>query len=400
MSATDQILADARLQVPQSAANRWAAIFGAIGLVGLGVTALGFFNEAEKADTLLSYLVAFVFLATISVGGLFFAMLQHLVGARWSVTVRRLAENFGAILPLVALLFIPIALGIKTLYPWASGEPLEEAVAAKAGYLNVEFFLGRAIFYLLTWAILGTVFYRRSLKLDESGDPQLILGMRKLAAPGILLFGVTLSFAGFDWMMSLDPTWASTMFGVYTFAGTMLSTLATIILAAQFAQRAGYLKDVVNVEHYHDLGKLLFGFIVFWAYIAFSQFFLIWYANLPEETHWFRLHWENGWSTLTVALIFLHFVIPFFAVLSRFAKRNRTIMMIVPLLLVGMHYVDLFWLVMPLKRSEPQLHLRDLTALIGMAGIGLAAVMNRMGASPLIPVKDPLLSAALEYDNG
>jgi glucan phosphoethanolaminetransferase (alkaline phosphatase superfamily) len=248
--------------------------------------------------------------------------------------------------------------------------------------------------------VLGTIFYRRSLELDRTGDPQLILGMRKLAAPGVLLFGVTLSFAGFDWMMSLDPTWASTMFGVYTFAGTMLSTLATIILCAQVAQRSGYLKDVINTEHYHDLGKLMFGFIVFWAYIAFSQFFLIWYANLPEETHWFRLHWESGWSSVTVPLIFLHFVIPFFSVLSRFAKRNRTIMLLVPILLVGMHYVDLFWIIVPLKRSEPQLHLRDLTALIGLAGIVLGAVMNRMGASPLIPIKDPMLKAALEYDNG
>jgi hypothetical protein len=159
------------------------------------------------------------------------------------------------------------------------------------------------------------------------------------------------------------------------------------------------LKGVINKEHYHDLGKLTFGFIVFWAYIAFSQFFLIWYANIPEETHWYRLHWENGWHTVTLALVFLHFVIPFFTILSRYPKRNTSVMLGVSLLLLGMHYVDLFWIIVPVKRGELSLHFRDITALVGMLGIGLAVLFNRMGAAPLIPIKDPLLSRALEYDN-
>lgn len=399
MSATERILEGARLEMPSQNANRLAAVFGVIGLLGLCVTGLGLMNEAERPDTLASYLVAFMFIATISVGGLFFTLLQYLVGAFWSVTIRRLAENLATLLPLVAILFLPIAWGAKDLFPWASGQDLGPEVAAKAGYLNLNFFLARAVVYLLTWAILGTVYYRRSLAVDKSGDPHIVLRLRKFSAPAILLFALTITFAGFDWLMSLDPTWASTMFGVYTFAGVILSVLAAITTTAVLLQRAGYLKDVINKEHYHDLGKLMFGFIVFWAYIAFSQFFLIWYANIPEETHWFMVHWENGWSTITLALCFLHFGVPFFTILSRYPKRTPAVMLAVSLLLLCMHYVDLFWVVMPLKRKALEVHFRDITALVGMVGLGLGFLLHRMGSAPLIPIRDPLLKASLEYDN-
>ncbi len=402
MIATERILEGARLEMPRGNANRMAAVFGVIGILGLGATALGFFNPTERADALTSYLVAFMFIATIAAGSLFFTFLQYLVGAFWSVAVRRLAENLASLLPLVAILFVPIAWGIRDLYPnWAGGGHLPPDVQAKVGYLNVEFFLARAVVYLLTWAILGTVAYRRSLELDRTGDPHIILGLRKLSPFAVILFGLSISFAGVDWLMSVDPTWASTIFGVYTFAGSFLTALAAITVSAVLLQKSGYLKNVINQEHFHDLGKLMFGFIVFWAYIAFSQFFLIWYSNIPEETHWFRLHWENGWSSLTVALIFLHFVIPFFAILSRHPKRNRVAICAVSLLLIVMHYVDLFWIVMPLKRqSEMQVHFRDITALVGMVGVALGFLFTRLGAAPLIPIKDPLLPASLEYDNG
>ena len=399
MSATERILADARLEMPSSNANRMAAIFGVIGVIGLIATGLGFLNEAERSDALMSYLVAFMYLVTLSVGGAFFTLLQYLVGAFWVIAVRRIAENMAAATPLLLPLFAPIIWGMKLIYPWASGGVLPPDVEAKVGYLNTEFFLIRAVGYLLIWAFLGFLVYNRSRAVDRTGDVGIIKSMRKLSAPCIIAFGVTITFAGFDWFMSTDPTWASTMFGVYIFAGTILSTLAAIILTAILLQRAGYLVGVINKEHYHDLGKLTFGFIVFWAYIAFSQFFLIWYANIPEETHWYTLHWNNGWSTMTLALIFLHFVIPFFTILSRYMKRNTAVMTVITLLLLVMHYVDLFWIVMPLKRPEMQFHFRDFTAIIGMVGIGLAVVFNRMGAAPLVPIKDPLLTASLEYDN-
>jgi hypothetical protein len=224
-----------------------------------------------------------------------------------------------------------------------------------------------------------------------------------MAPPGVLIFGLTLTFAGFDWLMSLDPTWASTMFGVYTFAGSFLSALSTVALAGRILHSRGYLRGVLNEEHFHDLGKLMFGFIVFWTYIAFSQFFLIWYANIPEETLWFRKHWtyeDHDWSSVGWSLIALQFVVPFFAILSRHAKRNATVMTLTASLLVAIHYVDLFWVVMPLFRKVQSFEWTDAAALVGVAGIYMAAVLRRFGAAPLIPVKDPFLTDSLEYDNG
>jgi len=400
MSATERIIADARLQLLPSDANRYATIFGVVGLAGLGYTALGFFNQADKADALFSYLVAYVYGVTILAGCMFFATLQHLVGARWSTTLRRLAENVGAVTPILAVLFLPLLWGMGTIWSWANGQPQPADVVAKEGYLNTQFFIIRAVLYLLAWAVIGTWFHRKSVAQDKSGDPLLTKSMRKASTVSVILFGLTISFAGIDWVMSLDPTWPSTMFGVYTFAGSMISSLCVIALTAHLLQRSGYLKGVITVENYHDLGKLIFGFIVFWAYIAYSQYMLIWYANIPEETAWYRARWENGWSTLAAALCFLHFGVPFFAMLSRTAKRNAVAMMSVAALILVMHYVDLFWVIMPVRRPHFEVTARDLAALVGVAGLCLAGIFNRMGSAALIPVKDPYVLSSLEYDNG
>lgn len=406
MSAIDSKLSDARLQIKPADANRLSIVFGLLGVLGIGATGLGLLGAETRLATLTSYLVAFVFVATIAVGGMFFAMLQHLVGARWSVPLRRIAENFGAPLWLILLLFIPIAVNVPTLFhEWAGGHELEAIVAAKTAYLNVPFFLARSVTYLVAWAVLGFLVYRYSVQLDQTGDPNLVRKLRRMAPPGVLIFGITLSFAGFDWLMSLDPTWASTMFGVYTFAGSMISSLCAIALSARILQSRGYLKGILNEEHFHDIGKLMLGFTVFWAYIAFSQYFLIWYANIPEETIWFRKHWTyadmgSDWSTVTMSLVFLHFVIPFFANLSRHAKRNATAMTLIASLLIVMHYVDVFWIVMPLFRKTASFIWSDATALCGIAGLYMAALLRRFGAAPLIPIKDPFLQDSLEYDNG
>jgi hypothetical protein len=404
MSAQGSNLSEARLQIAPADANRVSMALLALGVAGLGASGYAIFAGGDKLTALTSYLVAFMFVATVGVGCMFFAMLQHLVGARWSVAIRRIAENFGAPLWLLIPLFIPIALNVPTLFhEWAGPGPLEEIVKAKVAYLNQPFFFIRAAFYLVSWAVLGYVVYKRSVELDKDGDPNLVLRLRRMAPPGVLVFGVTLTFAGFDWMMSLDPTWASTMFGVYTFAGTFLSALSTVALTGRLLHQFGYLKGVVNEEHFHDIGKFMFGFIVFWAYIAFSQFFLIWYANIPEETLWFRKHWtyeDHDWSTVGWALIGLQFLLPFFAILSRHAKRNAAIMIPVAALLIVMHYVDLFWVVMPLFRKVASFEWTDAAALCGVAGIYLGLVVRTFGAAPLVPVKDPFLPDSLEYDNG
>ena len=317
MSAMHTDLSAARLQIPVGAASRWAMIFGGIGLLGLAATASGFFSEATRMESLSAYLVAFFYVLTLAVGTMFFAALQHLVGARWSVVLRRIAENYGSFTPWLILLFVPIAVFAKDILPWMNIEGIKNpeyrqavtvAMESKTWYLTVPFFYGRAAFYLVFWALAGLFYYRKSVEVDTSGDAQAILQMRKFAPPVVILFGLTLSFAAFDWLMGVDPTWATTMFGVYAFAGTILSTLGLIAATARTLHGYGYMEGVITDEHFHDLGKLMFGFTVFWAYIAYSMFMLIWYASLPEETVWYRKHWENGWSTLTWTLILLHFL--------------------------------------------------------------------------------------------
>ena len=409
MSAMHTDLSAARLQIPAGVANRWSMIFGGIGLLGLAATVSGFFSESTRTEALSAYLVAFFYVLTLGVGAMFFAALQHLVGARWSVVPRRIAENYGAFTPWIALLFIPIAVFAKDILPWMNIEGIKNpeyktavalAMESKTWYLTVPFFYGRAAFYLLFWAFAGLYYYRNSVSVDSTGDAHTILKLRKSAPVVVILFGLTLSFASFDWLMGVDPTWATTMFGVYAFAGTMLSTLALVTGTARTLHGYGYMEGVINDEHYHDLGKLMFGFTVFWAYIAYSMFMLIWYANLPEETVWYRKHWENGWSTLTWTLILLHFLVPFFGLMARNAKRHPVILKAIAYLLVVMHWVDLFWLVTPLVREHMAFTWYDFAAVLGTAGLFFGVAARTFGKAALVPIKDPYLADSMGYDNG
>jgi hypothetical protein len=392
----------ASLYMNKDEAGRRATLCLGAGALGLLATFLGMLMEGSREQALFSYLGAYLFVITLATGGLFFVLLQHVTAARWSVTVRRIAEMMASTLPWLALLFVPLAAAVAQhqVWPWTSHTTHEPAVAAKAGYLNVPFFLIRAVFYLGLWALLGRIVYRRSVELDRTGDPYILLGLRKLSAPAMLLWALSLTFAGFDWAMSLDPAWYSTIFGVYVFAGTAVSSLSVITLWGLYLHREGYLRRVVTTEHYHDLGKLIFGFVVFWTYIAFSQYFLYWYGNIPEETRWFARRWAGGWPAVSVLLAVGHFAVPFFGLLSRGAKRSRSALLVFGSLLVLIHWLDMHWLVMPeLHRHGPALSWLDATALLGLGGIFLGIIFRRMASAPLIPVKDPYLQESLEFVN-
>ena len=400
--------------------NKLSLVFLALGTLGTAATALELLRHGSMSkQALFSYLVAYMFVLTLCLGGLFFVLIQHVVGAVWSVTVRRIAETLASLLPFMILLFLPIALGLKQLYPWATPEALHEPIIqAKASYLNKNFFLIRAGVYFLIWGSLGTWVHRASVSMDQSGNPVTLKNLRKYSAPSLLLFGLSIAFAGFDWLMSLSPEFASTMWGVYVFAGSVISSLSLITLVALLLKRAGYLKNLVTPEHYHDLGKLMFGFTVFWAYIAFSQFFLIWYANLPEEIDWIGKRWfplingifhpdgENFWHNVgwwgyaSLALIACQFAIPFALLLSRTAKRSAGILgLAIAILLVG-HYIDLFWIVMPqLHAKGIAFHWFDLTALLGMVGILGVVFVQNLGNAALVPIKDPFLPQSVEFEN-
>ena len=290
-----------------------ALVYGALGL-----------RRGSEVQFMAAYLVSFVFYLTLSLGGLFFVLLHHLTGARWSIVLRRLAESLSLMLVLMFLLFLPLLGWLPFLYPWA-GKVTDPVLLQKTAWLNPPLFALRSFVYFGVWIALATALYQRSRRQD-SGDPTatLALSMRRLSAPGMLLFAVTITFAAFDWIMSLDAHWYSTVLGVYLFSGTAVAVYAAIVLIALALRAAGWLEGFVTVEHFHDLGKLLFAFVIFWAYIAFSQMMLIWYGNLPEETAWYAQRWHPPfWHGVSWLLLVGHFLLPFLFLLPRTVKRAR-----------------------------------------------------------------------------
>lgn len=384
---------------PDHPALKAAWIAGGVGALAL-VLALAF-GPAAGARFWGAYWTAWLAGITVPLGGLFFVLLHHVTRAGWSVSVRRLAEHVAATLPLFAVLSIPGFLNAESLFPWMSAEALHDPViAGKAAYLDEGFFYLRSVVYLLVWSALAWWFRARSVAQDATGDPAVTRRLQTVSAPGLVVFGVTLTFASFDWVMSVDPHWFSTIFGVYIFAGSTVAILALLsLLAMAFERAGGPLAGVVTTEHYHDLGKLMFGFVVFWAYIGFSQFMLIWYGNIPEETVWYAHRLEHGWQGVTLALAAGHFVLPFFFLLSRDVKRRRPTLAAACVWLLAVHYLDLYWLVMPAVAEGFHPHWSDLVTLVAVAGLGLGAFGWLARRSALVPVADPRLPESLSFEN-
>ncbi len=274
----------------------------------------------------------------------------------------------------------------------------EAVIESKLAYLNQPFFIGRAISYFLVWLVLTVFFFRRSIAQDSTRDLQLTRSMQSWSPLATITFALTLTFAAFDWMMSLEPAWFSTIFGVQYFAVACVSSLAAIILLLYGLRAAGLMGEAVSVEHFHDMGKLLFGFLVFWAYISFSQFMLIWYASIPEETTYYHLRAQGGWYELSIIGLVCHFFIPFFLLISRNAKRRVEVLVFGAAWLLVLHVAEIFWLVMPyVTPGHLTLHWMDLAALFGVGGAYFTVVLLLMTRYPLIPVGDPRLSRGLDH---
>lgn len=383
---------------------RIAGLIGAGGL--LSSIALGAAKQDGWGRFMHSYLVAFMFVLSIGLGALFWVTLQHLVNAQWSVAVRRIGELLAMSLPLLAILSLPVVvpalLGNAELFPWADAEYLRtsHALEHKRPYLNLGFFGVRCLVYFGFWSLLGWWWISRSRAHDATGDDRILAKMRSVSAPAMIGFGLTTTFAAIDFLMTLDPEWFSTIFGVYYFAGCVIAVHATMALLLRFLQSHGRLVRHVTVHHYHDLGKMLFAFTVFWAYIAFSQFMLIWYANIPEETRWYRDRTENGWLSVGVLLIVAHFLLPFFGLLSRHVKRHAFGITFWSVWLLSVHYLDLYWLVMPAYGDGAlRPDLLDLTTLAGLSSLMIAYTAWLVRGVDLIPVRDPRLAGSLGFQN-
>ena len=335
----------------------------------------------HKDRAFFAYLFAFMTVLSIALASLGFVLIQHVTRAGWSAVVRRIAEASAATLPLFALLFIPIALlGFHNLYPWSHES--DNFLEAKRWWLGAELgngssakFIMRAVIFLGIWSVLGQLLWRKSVSLDGVTDnleqtTKITHSMWKLSAGGVFLFGLSLSFAAVDWMMSLQPHWYSTMYGVYYFAGAMLGFYAFLALTMMALQKGGMLKNAITTEHYHDVGKFAFGHTVFWAYIAFCQFLLIWYANIPEETEFYMVRMEGGWDKVSLAFPFIHFFLPFLFLLSRHVKRSRMGLAIAAAWILVVHTIDIFWNIMPNQGAHgaPEGHVAGAGAAHGAAG--------------------------------
>ena len=429
--------------------GKWTSLAMILAVVGGGALAGGWFmgagEEAVMDHNRHSYLTSFMFYLSIALGGLFFVMLQHLVRAGWSVTVRRIAEGFMKNILLMLFLFIPIFLNIGNIWAWADkgdhGEKpaveakdkvehaggseelhtgridkiddeklayhLHHVLDHKKDYLSPGFFKIRVGVYFLVWLVLAFIMFKRSTDQDEHGDPEATVVSGKIAAGAMPFFALTVTFAAFDWMMSLDYAWFSTIFGVIYFASGFIGIMASLIISIFILQKRGYLKGAVNKEHFHDMGKFMFAFIIFWTYVSFSQFILIRYPSIPEETIWYMHRWKldggAGWSNWSLAVVFLHFILPFILLLSRHVKRNMVTCTLMAVWMLVASYIQFYWIIMPtLKFPEttlPQFGLNDVLIVVGMGLIFVGGFLFNLKNVNLIPVKDPRLDEALNFTN-
>ncbi len=416
---------DPAFKLPENLAKLWKplCIGGGAALV-LGWLMACFVAKGRDMNFGMSvYLVAFIYCLTIALGSLFFVLIQHVSRAGWSAVVRRLAELAMMMVIPLAVLFLPVIatllFGDGTLYRWDSGAAgatymaenhlPEDAWGEKSRWLNQYWFAFRAIIYFAIWIGLALYFYRGSTEQDETGERATTERMQYWSGPAIFLFSGSMTLAAFDWVMSLSPMWFSTMFGVYMFAGGILSAHCLIAVSAFVLQKNGAIKDEVTVEHYHDLGKYMFGFILFWTYISYSQYMLIWYGNIPEETEWIYNRQLAVWGKLGLVLIFLHWMLPFMGTMSRTVRRKPALVAGFGLYILVMHFVDVYWMIMPEARgSLGKVHataggvIGFLAAIVcagGMATLMIGLILRLATQTKVIAVRDPRLGESIAFEN-
>jgi hypothetical protein len=386
-----------------------AAGIGAAGLVVAAV--LGSMESDGFKRFSLSYVTAYMWVLALALGALFWVILQNLVNAHWSIVLRRVGEIIAAQAPLMAILALPIVvpifMGHSSIYIWSDSHAAHgnHLLHHKQPYLNPTFFLIRFVVYFGFWTFISRHYLKSSLAQDASKDAAGIMGrMRAVAGPAMIGWALTMTFCAIDLLMSLDPLWFSTIFGVYYLASCVQGNNAFVALTAMWLQKRGVLAKSVTTEHFHDLGKMVFAFTVFWAYVAFSQFMLIWYANIPEETGWYKERfvggWGAGWGLLSAVLLFGHFVIPFFGLLSRHIKRRRSTLAFWCCWQLVMIYLDMYWLVMPTSGAHsPPFALIDLCCMVGVMGVFIAGIAMRAKNLNLMPMNDPRLPKSLAFQN-
>jgi hypothetical protein len=373
---------------------------GIVGLVACGICLLLY--RDQFADRFFqSYLIAFMFVLGLSLGSLGLLMLQHLTGGHWGIMTRRPLESATRVLPVVAILFLPIAIfGMKHLYgEWLNAPPTGEGSLSnlQKSYLTSSGFLIRAVIYFVVWLGLVFIFNLWSKEQDiNREDRALRRRMKMLAGPGIILYVFVMTFAAIDWVMSLSPHWASTIYGFLFVIGQLISSMSLMIAVLVLLSRTAPMEGVIQSRHLHDLGKLLLAFVMLWAYFGFSQLLIIWSGNLPEEISFYRTRLYGGWGVVAVIVLIFHFFVPFFFLLPRDVKRSAKLLPKIAMWLIFMRLVDLFWLTRPEFTSSAVPRLMDIAAILALAGIWFAVFARNLKAQPLLPLGDPKLEEAIE----
>lgn len=376
---------------------RIAAVVGALGAVASAVLAGG-----DPRQFSFSWLIAFLYFLSLALGATYFVLIHYATQAGWGVVVRRVAENAAATLPLFVVLFVPLVFRMGDLFPWSvpGAAAADHVLHGKEPYLNRGFFLARAAICFAAWSAIALAYAVASRRQDASGDLATSARLRRWAGPAILVLAITQTFAAVDWIMSLEPHWYSTIFGVYAFSGSFVGFLAFLAIVVVAVRRAGLLREVVTPEHLHDMGKLVFAFVVFWAYIGFSQYFLIWYGNIPEETVFFLQRTTGSWRAASALLATGHFAVPFFFFLPRSVKRSPAALATGSAWVLLMHLVDVYWLVAPVLHPDGvHVGAADVAAFVAVGGMFFAVFGRLTTAAPLVPLRDPRVAESLALEN-
>jgi len=359
------------------------------------------FDPAVRDQFAFSWLFAYMFFFTISMGGLFWQLVHYGTNAEWSTVVRRQMENMAGLVVVMVIMFLPLIFVRERLWEWMTIDPkTNELLKYKQPYLTGWFFWIRTVFYFVFFVIAALWFKRNSILQDLDGNPKYTVWQRRLAFACMPLFAVALTFSAIDWLMTMQFEWFSTMWGVYIFAGTAVSSISTLVIIMALLRSAGYLKGVLTLEHFHIMGKLMLAFTVFWAYIAFSQYMLIWYADIPEENFYYLWRNTGSWNTLQYVLVVGHFFIPFVLLLQQPLKKKPFALSMIAVWILLMHLLDLYIIVMPvLHRAGFAPSVFDLLCLLAIGCAVVAVFLKKIGENSLFPVKDPRIQDSIHLHN-
>lgn len=384
-----------------------------VGVIGLIVLVLGALVFGAGVETALrAYLIGFCYWGGIAVGCLGILILQHLTGGSWGLVIRRVLEAGAKTLPLVGILFIPLAIGVTQMYEWAHYQVegrathVDKVLDWKAPYLNITFWLVRALIYFVVWSAMAWLLSNWSKKQDETGDWKLSQKMGGFAGPALIAFALTVTFAAVDWVMSLDPHWFSTMFGLLFVIGWALSAMAFVIALMAWMTGREPMSHVLSAAHFHDLGKIMLAMVMVWAYFNFSQFLIIYSANIPEETPWYLKRMDGGWGVIGLVLILFHFAFPFLLLLNQDLKKRAGYLSAIAVFVLLMRLIDLYYLIAPNPtvhggHSSPVIEIGSilwgLVATLGIGGVWLFAFVYLLKQRPILPVNDPFFENALAH---